>query len=52
MGSLNVLQLVFGLTYTDLSVYLQFGIHHLIIEIFWDDPLARVSLPTVEDIAT
>ncbi len=25
-GSLNVLQLVFGLTYTNLSIYLRFGI--------------------------
>jgi hypothetical protein len=42
-GSLSVLQLVFGLTYTNLSVYLRFGIH-LLVETFHDDPLARVSL--------
>ncbi len=50
-GFMNVLQLVFGLTYTKLSVYLQFGIC-LIVEIYGDDPLARVSLPSAEDIAT
>ncbi len=50
-GSMNVLQLVFGLTYTNLSVYLRFGIR-LIVEIYGDDPLARVSLPSAEDIAT
>ena len=46
-GSLNVLQLVFGLTYTNLSVYLRFGIR-LIVETFQDDPLARVSIPSAE----
>ncbi len=50
-GSLNILQLVFGLTYANLSVYLRFGIR-LIVEIFRDDPLARVSLPSAEDIPT
>jgi hypothetical protein len=48
-GALNVLQLIFGLTYTDLSVYLRFGIR-LPIEIFHDDPLARVCLPSPEEI--
>jgi hypothetical protein len=38
-GLLNVLQLVFGLTYTDLSVYLRFGIC-LLVETFSNDPLA------------
>lgn len=46
-GSLNVLQLVFGLTYSNLSVYLRFGIR-LIVEIFHNDPLARVSIPSAE----
>jgi hypothetical protein len=32
-GSLNVLQLVFGLTYTNLSVYLRFGIC-FVVEVF------------------
>ena len=48
---MNVLQLVLGLTYTNLSVYLRFGIC-VVVEIFQDDPLARVSLPSAEDIAT
>ena len=46
-GSHNVLQLVFGLTYTNLSVYLRFGIS-LIVETFQDHPLARVSIPSAE----
>ena len=48
-GSLNVLQLVFGLTYSNLCVYLRFGIR-LIVETFRNDPLARVSIPSVEEI--
>ncbi len=50
-GLLNVLQLVFGLTYTNLSVYLRFGIR-LIVDTFRDNPLARVSIPSVEEIET
>jgi len=48
-GSMNVLQLVFGLTYSNLSVYLRFGIR-LIVEIFSDDPLARVAIPSAVEI--
>ena len=48
-GALNVLQLVFGLTYSNLSVYLRFGVR-LIVEIFRDDPMARPSLPSTEKI--
>ena len=38
-GSLNILQLVFELTYSNLSVYLRFGIR-LVVETFHDDPMA------------
>ncbi len=48
-GLLHVLQLVFGLTYSNLSVYLRFGMH-IIIETFRHDPLARVSIPLAEEI--
>jgi len=48
-GSMNVLQFVFGLTYSNLSVYLRFGIR-LIVEIFSDDPLARVAIPSAAEI--
>jgi hypothetical protein len=44
-----VLSLVFGLTYTNLSIYLRFGVC-LFVETFRDDPLARVSIPSVEGI--
>ena len=50
-GPLNVLQLVFGLTYTNLCVYLRYGIR-LMVETFHNDPLARVSIPSAEDIET
>ena len=48
-SSLNVLQLVFGLTLPNLSVYLSFGIR-LMVETFKNDPLARVAIPCNEDI--
>ncbi len=48
-GLLHVLQLVFGLTYSNLSVYLRFGIC-IIVETFRHNPLARVSIPLVEEI--
>ncbi len=48
-GLLNVLQLVFGLTYTNLSMYLRFGVR-LFVKTFRDDPLARVSIPSAEEI--
>ncbi len=48
-GSLHVLQLVFGLTYSNLSVYLRFGMC-IIVETFRHDPLARVSIPSAEEI--
>jgi hypothetical protein len=50
-GALNILQLVFGLTYTNLSVYLQFGVW-LVVETFCKDPLARVAIPSREEIET
>ena len=48
-GSLNVLQLVFRLTYSNLCVCLRFGIR-LIVETFQNNPLARVSIPSGEEI--
>jgi hypothetical protein len=50
-GPKNVLQLVFGLTYTNLSVYLRFGIR-LMVETFRHDPLASVRIPSAETIET
>jgi hypothetical protein len=50
-GLLNVLQLFFGLTYSNLSVYLRFGMH-LIVETFQNNPLARVGIPSAEEIET
>jgi hypothetical protein len=50
-GSLNVLQLVFGLTYSNLAVHLRFGMR-LVVKTFRHDPLARVSIPSAEEIET
>ena len=44
-----MLSLVFGLTYTNLSVYLRFGVH-LFVKLFRDNLLARVSIPSMEEI--
>ncbi len=48
-GLLNVLQLVFGLTQTNLFVYLRFGMR-LFIKTFRDNLLAQVSIPSTEEI--
>ncbi len=48
-GTISLLQLVFGLTHPNLSMYLQFGIW-LIVETFWHDSLERVSIPSAEEI--
>ena len=48
-GSLNVFQLGFGLTYSNLSVYLRFGMW-LFVKMFRDNPLARVNIPSAEEI--
>jgi hypothetical protein len=45
-----LLQLVFGLTHSNLCMYLRFGIR-LIAEIFPDNPLARVCIPLQEKIS-
>jgi hypothetical protein len=50
-GALNVLQLIFGLIYTNLSVYLQFGICFFVGK-FCNDPLARVFISSMEEIET
>ena len=50
-GLLHVLQLVFGLTYSNLSVYLRFGMR-IIVETFRHNPLARVSITLAEEIET
>ncbi len=46
-GLLNVLQLVIGLTYTNLSVYLRFGIR-LLVETFSNNLLAQVAIPFID----
>jgi hypothetical protein len=48
-GLLNVLQLVLGLTYTNLFIHLRFGVH-LFEKTFRDDLLVRVSIPSMEEI--
>ena len=48
-GLLNVLQRVFGLTYSNLFIYLRFGFW-ISVKTFQNDPLARVSIPSWEEI--
>jgi hypothetical protein len=50
-GPLNILQLIFGLTYSNLSVSLRFGMR-FIVETFRHNPLARVSIPLAGEIET
>jgi hypothetical protein len=48
-GSMTALQLIFGLSYANLCVYLRFGCR-IIIKVFRDDPLARIGIPSEEKI--
>ena len=44
-GSLAVLQMIFGMSMTNLSTYLRFG-RRIVIEVFKNDPMATIRLPT------
>ena len=44
-GSMAVLQMIFGLTMTNLSTYLRFG-RRIVIEVLKNDPDATICLPT------
>ena len=44
-GSMAVLQMIFGLTMTNLSTYLRFG-RRIVIEVLKNDPDATIRLPT------
>jgi hypothetical protein len=44
-GSMVVLQMIFGLSMTNLSTYLRFG-HRIVIEVLKNDPDATIRLPT------
>lgn len=44
-GSMMVLQLIFGMTMTNLSIYVRFA-HRIIIEVLHDDPMAAIQLPS------
>jgi hypothetical protein len=44
-GSMAVLQMIFGLTMTNLSTYLRFG-RRSVIEVLKNDPYATIRLPT------
>ncbi len=50
-GSLIVLQLIFRLTFSNLSVYLRFGMR-LIVETFQNNPLARLRISSADDVET
>jgi len=50
-GSLTALQLVFGMTCSNLCMYLRFG-RRVIVEALKSDPLARIAIPSNEEIAS
>jgi len=50
-GSLMVLQLIFGMTCSNLCMYLRFG-RRMIVEVLKSDSLAKIAIPLNEDIAT
>ena len=49
-GSLTALQLVFGMTCSNLCMYLRFGCR-VIVEALKSDPLATIAIPSNEKIA-
>ena len=50
-GSLTALQLVFGMTCSNLCMYLRFG-RRVIVEALKNDPLARVAIPSNAEITS
>jgi hypothetical protein len=48
-GSLTALQLIFGLTCSNLCMYLRFGLR-VIVEALKSDSLAKIAIPSNEDI--
>lgn len=48
-GSMAVLQMIFGMTMTNLSTYLRFG-RRVVIEVLKNDPMASIRLPTADEI--
>jgi hypothetical protein len=50
-GALTALQLIFGMTCSNLCVYLRFG-HRVIVEALKSDSLAKIAIPSNEEIAS
>ena len=48
-GSMTVLQMNFGMTMTNLCTYLRFG-RRIVVEVFQNDPMATIRLPTESEI--
>ncbi len=48
-GAMNVLQLIFGMTYSNAWSYLRFG-KRIIIEVLKNDDFAKISLPSAEKV--
>jgi hypothetical protein len=48
-GSMTVLQMNFGMTMTNLCTYLRFG-RRIVVEVFQNDPMATIRLPTASEI--
>ncbi len=50
-GSLTTLQLIFGMTCSNLCMYLRFG-RRVIVEALKSDPLAKIAIPSNEEITS
>ena len=50
-GSLTALQLIFGMTCSNLCMYLRFG-RRVIVEALKSDPLAKIAIPSNEEITS
>lgn len=49
-GSMRMLQLIFGIGKSSASIWLHFGLR-ILIKVLYDHPLAKVCLPTDEEVA-
>jgi len=50
-GSLMVLQLLLGMTYTAVAKYIQFA-RRIVIKVLKKDPLAKIAIPSHEQLET
>ena len=49
-GSLTALQLIFGMTVSNLCMYLRFG-RRVVVKALMSDSLAKIAIPSTKEIA-